>query len=156
MHLSHHKHPTNLIHLGGIAYIYTPVDAGLIEPPLQSMLLRQELIILSHIKQWDDYLSMSQSQLNHFIKMGPWLDASTRFNVHRKELMTFVRNQFQLVIKQTFHQFITTEWRHNECRDGISNQRRRDFLKSNKTSKLRVTLWGEFTGDWWFPFIKGQ
>ena len=51
------------------------------------------------------------------------------------------------------------QWRHNGC-DGVSNHQPHDCLlnrlfrhRSKKISKLRVTvpLWGEFTGDRWFP-----
>ena len=54
------------------------------------------------------------------------------------------------------------EWHHNE-RDGISHHQHINCslnplfrCRSKKTSKLSWPLWGEFTGDRWIPFTKGQ
>ena len=56
----------------------------------------------------------------------------------------------------------TLQW-WNNARGCVSNHRRIECLlkrlfrrRSKKTSKLRVTLWGEFTGDRWIPCTKGQ
>ena len=58
--------------------------------------------------------------------------------------------------------FITLQWRHNE-RDGVWNHQLHDSL-FNRLFKAQIKeninvprlwpLWGEFTGDRWFPLTE--
>ena len=61
---------------------------------------------------------------------------------------------------------VTLQWGHNE-RDGVSNHQSpasRLFtqpfiqaqIKENIQAPRHLPLWGEITGDRWFPHTKGQ
>ena len=92
------------------------------------------------------------------------------FQFHQLLLLQWLKSRpspydsqlFEVKTKYKYHVSFPLRWRHNG-RDSVSNHQPHDcFLnrlfrrRSKKTSKLRVTLCREFTGDRWIPRTNGQ